>query len=96
MQDSGGFQMVSLLKLAEITEEGVKFQSPHDGREMLLTPEKSTEIQNSIGADIIMQLDDVVSSTITGDMLSMLILLLNAKNSVSYWQLHQKLINTLM
>ena len=88
--------MVSLLKLAEITEEGVKFQSPHDGREMLLTPEKSTEIQNSIGADIIMQLDDVVSSTTTGDMLSMLILLLNAKNSVSYWQLHQKLINTLM
>ena len=96
MQDSGGFQMVSLLKLAEITEEGVKFQSPHDGREMLLTPEKSTEIQNSIGADIIMQLDDVVSSTTTGDMLSMLILLLNAKNSVSYWQLHQKLINILM
>ena len=96
MQDSGGFQMVSLLKLAEITEEGVKFQSPHDGREMLLTPEKSTEIQNSIGADIIMQLDDVVSSTTTGDMLSMLILLLNAKNSVSCWQLHQKLINTLM
>ena len=96
MQDSGGFQMVSLLKLAEITEEGVKFQSPHDGRELLLTPEKSTEIQNSIGADIIMQLDDVVSSTTTGDMLSMLILLLNAKNSVSYWQLHQKLINTLM
>ncbi|KAM7445156.1 Queuine tRNA-ribosyltransferase catalytic subunit 1 [Porites harrisoni] len=66
LTDSGGFQMVSLLKLAEITEEGVKFQSPHDGREMLLTPEKSTEIQNSIGADIIMQLDDVVSSTTTG------------------------------
>lgn len=41
--------MVSLLKLAEITEEGVKFQSPHDGSEMLLTPEKSIEIQNSIG-----------------------------------------------
>lgn len=66
LTDSGGFQMVSLLKLAEITEEGVKFQSPHDGKEMLLTPEKSTEIQNSIGADIIMQLDDVVSSTTTG------------------------------
>lgn len=66
LTDSGGFQMVSLLKLAEITEEGVKFQSPHDGQEMLLTPEKSTEIQNSIGADIIMQLDDVVSSTTKG------------------------------
>ncbi|XP_067662656.1 queuine tRNA-ribosyltransferase catalytic subunit 1-like [Haliotis asinina] len=66
LTDSGGFQMVSLLKLAEITEEGVKFQSPHDGSEMLLTPEKSIEIQNSIGADIIMQLDDVVHSTTTG------------------------------
>ena len=31
LTDSGGFQMVSLLKLAEITEEGVKFQSPYDG-----------------------------------------------------------------
>lgn len=66
MQDSGGFQMVSLLKLAEITEQGVKFQSPHDGSEMMLTPEHSIHIQNKIGADIMMQLDDVVSSTTTG------------------------------
>ncbi|XP_052091286.1 queuine tRNA-ribosyltransferase catalytic subunit 1-like [Mytilus californianus] len=69
LTDSGGFQMVSLLKLAEITEEGVKFQSPHDGSEMMLTPEKSIEIQNSIGADIIMQLDDVVHSSTTGSRL---------------------------
>jgi tRNA-guanine transglycosylase len=62
LTDSGGFQIVSLSKLAEITEEGVKFQSPHDGSEMVLTPEKSIELQNSIGADIIMQLDDVVST----------------------------------
>ncbi|KAL8622500.1 Queuine tRNA-ribosyltransferase catalytic subunit 1 [Nucella lapillus] len=66
LTDSGGFQMVSLLKLAEITEEGVNFQSPHDGSMMLLTPEHSIAIQNSIGADIIMQLDDVVSSTVSG------------------------------
>ncbi|KAL3880034.1 hypothetical protein ACJMK2_032306 [Sinanodonta woodiana] len=66
LTDSGGFQMVSLLKLAEIKEEGVKFQSPHDGSEMMLTPEKSIEIQNSIGADIMMQLDDVVHSSTTG------------------------------
>ncbi|XP_072936521.1 queuine tRNA-ribosyltransferase catalytic subunit [Epargyreus clarus] len=63
LTDSGGFQMVSLLKLAEITEEGVKFKSPYDGSEIMLTPEKSIEIQNSIGADIIMQLDDVVQTT---------------------------------
>eukprot|EP01041_Mallomonas_annulata_P003614 gene3614-7194_t len=63
LTDSGGFQMVSLLQLAEITEEGVKFQSPeNDGTEMLLTPEQSIKFQNDIGADIIMQLDDVISS----------------------------------
>lgn len=66
LTDSGGFQMVSLFELAEITEEGVRFQSPHDGSMMLMTPEHSIHIQNSIGADIIMQLDDVVSSTVTG------------------------------
>ncbi|KAL4715144.1 hypothetical protein ACJJTC_012191 [Scirpophaga incertulas] len=63
LTDSGGFQMVSLLKLAEITEEGVKFKSPYDNSEIMLTPEKSIEIQNCIGADIIMQLDDVVQTT---------------------------------
>lgn len=62
LTDSGGFQMVSLLKLARITEEGVRFQHPDDGRELLLTPEESIRCQNNIGADIMMQLDDVVSS----------------------------------
>jgi len=58
--------MVSLLHMAEITEQGVNFESPYDGSQMLLTPEESIRIQNSIGADIIMQLDDVVASTTTG------------------------------
>lgn len=62
LTDSGGFQMVSLLKFAEITEKGVKFESPVDGSEMMLTPEQSIQCQNEIGADIMMQLDDVVSS----------------------------------
>jgi queuine tRNA-ribosyltransferase len=57
--------MVSLLELAQITEEGVRFQSPIDGTSMLLTPEESIRCQNEIGADIIMQLDDVVSSVST-------------------------------
>jgi queuine/archaeosine tRNA-ribosyltransferase len=64
LTDSGGFQMVSLLALSKVTEEGVQFKSPHDDSLMLLTPEKSIEIQNAIGADIMMQLDDVVSSTL--------------------------------
>ncbi|KAH9908699.1 Queuine tRNA-ribosyltransferase [Xylariomycetidae sp. FL2044] len=63
LTDSGGFQMVSLLKLANITEEGVKFLSPHDGTPMLLTPEHSISLQNTIGSDIIMQLDDVLVTT---------------------------------
>ncbi|KAK9480011.1 tRNA-guanine(15) transglycosylase-like protein [Lipomyces japonicus] len=66
---TGMFQMVSLLKLAKITEEGVRFLSPHDGSPMLLTPEHSIEIQNSIGSDIIMQLDDVVHTLTTGERL---------------------------
>lgn len=59
---AGGFQMVSLLHLAEITEQGVTFKSPVDGSSMLLTPEHSMQIQNQLGADIMMALDDVVSS----------------------------------
>jgi queuine tRNA-ribosyltransferase catalytic subunit len=55
--------MVSLLKLANITEEGVRFLSPHDGTSMLLTPEHSIALQNTIGSDIIMQLDDVLVTT---------------------------------
>ncbi|KAL0368850.1 UNVERIFIED_CONTAM: Queuine tRNA-ribosyltransferase catalytic subunit [Sesamum calycinum] len=45
LTDSGGFQMVSLLHLADITEKGVTFQSPVDGKPMLLTPEESIQIQ---------------------------------------------------
>lgn len=63
LTDSGGFQMVSLAKLLSLTEEGVEFESPVDHSKMLLTPELSMKIQNSIGADIMMVLDDVVSST---------------------------------
>ncbi|SMR52823.1 unnamed protein product [Zymoseptoria tritici ST99CH_1E4] len=63
LTDSGGFQMVSLLQLAKVTEEGVRFLSPHDGTPMLLTPEHSISLQNSIGSDIMMQLDDVIATT---------------------------------
>ncbi|XP_065511046.1 queuine tRNA-ribosyltransferase catalytic subunit 1 [Caloenas nicobarica] len=66
LTDSGGFQMVSLAALAEVTEEGVCFCPPHGGPPLLLTPEKSIDIQKALGADIMMQLDDVVSSTTGG------------------------------
>ncbi|KAJ2844967.1 hypothetical protein J3B02_004809, partial [Coemansia erecta] len=66
LTDSGSFQMVSLLKLANITEEGVEFENPHDGKKMMLTPEISIGLQNSIGTDIMMQLNDIISLLTTG------------------------------
>lgn len=41
--------MVSLFSLSEVTEEGVRFRSPYDGQETLLSPERSVEIQNALG-----------------------------------------------
>jgi queuine tRNA-ribosyltransferase len=63
IHDSSGFQMVSLAKLLSLSEEGVEFESPVDGSKLFVTPEVSMQIQNCIGGDIMMVLDDVVSST---------------------------------
>lgn len=63
LTDSGGFQMVSLATLSVVTENGVVFESPYTkGECMTLRPEDSIRCQNEIGADVIMQLDDVISS----------------------------------
>ncbi|SCV69895.1 BQ2448_1289 [Microbotryum intermedium] len=79
LSDSGGFQMVSLVKLSKVEEEGVVFVNPYDPergscyrfpaprtKSSLLTPERSMQIQHSIGTDIMMQLDDVVATLTTG------------------------------
>ncbi len=58
LTDSGGFQVFSLSELRKITDEGVIFRSPRDGRMIELTPERSIEIQNALGADIIMAFDE--------------------------------------
>lgn len=58
LTDSGGFQVFSLSKLRQISEEGVVFRSPRDGRLINLTPERSIAIQNALGADIIMAFDE--------------------------------------
>lgn len=58
LTDSGGFQVFSLAALRKITEEGVKFRSPFDGRECFLDPETSMEIQKVLGSDIVMALDE--------------------------------------
>jgi queuine tRNA-ribosyltransferase len=58
LTDSGGFQVFSLSELRTISEEGVTFRSPKDGQMIHLTPEKSIEIQNTLGADVIMAFDE--------------------------------------
>ena len=57
LTDSGGFQVFSLAGIRKITPEGVTFNSHIDGSRHLITPEKSMEIQNSLGSDIIMAFD---------------------------------------
>ncbi len=61
LTDSGGFQIFSLAKLCEITDDGVTFQSHIDGSTHFITPETAIEIQESLGADIIMVLDQCVA-----------------------------------
>jgi queuine tRNA-ribosyltransferase len=58
LTDSGGFQVFSLGPLRTITEEGVAFRSTIDGSEHFISPERSIEIQNALGADIIMAFDE--------------------------------------
>lgn len=58
LTDSGGFQVFSLGDLRKITEEGVTFRSHLDGSKQFLSPEKAMEVQNSLGADIIMSFDE--------------------------------------
>ncbi|TVQ53222.1 MAG: tRNA guanosine(34) transglycosylase Tgt [Phycisphaerales bacterium] len=58
LTDSGGYQAYSMADINALTEEGVTFQSIIDGQKILLTPERSIEVQNNLGADIIMAFDD--------------------------------------
>ena len=60
LTDSGGFQVFSLSKLRDINEEGVTFKSHIDGSMHFFTPEKSVQIQNELGADIIMSFDECI------------------------------------
>ena len=60
LTDSGGFQVFSLAKPKDITEEGVRFKNQYNGDSLLLTPEKSIEIQNKLDSDIAMSFDECV------------------------------------
>lgn len=58
LTDSGGFQVFSLGEMRKITEQGVTFKSPIDGREVFLGPEESMAVQKALGADIVMIFDE--------------------------------------
>jgi queuine tRNA-ribosyltransferase len=58
LTDSGGFQVFSLGDLRKITEHGVTFRSPINGEKILLTPEKSMQVQRDLGSDIVMIFDE--------------------------------------
>jgi len=60
LTDSGGFQVFSLAKLRKVSDEGVLFQSHIDGSSHMLTPQSVVDIQDCLGSDILMCLDDVV------------------------------------
>jgi len=60
LTDSGGFQVMSLSELRKIDDNGVTFRSHLDGAMVALTPERAIEIQNLLGADIVMQLDECI------------------------------------
>ncbi len=65
LTDSGGYQVFSLAKPKDISEEGVKFKSHIDGSNLFLTPEKSIEIQNKLGSDIAMSFDECPPASAT-------------------------------
>ena len=62
LTDSGGYQVTSLAASARVDEEGVSFASPVDGTRRLLTPERAVEIQEALGSDIAMVLDECIPS----------------------------------
>jgi queuine tRNA-ribosyltransferase len=63
LTDSGGFQVFSLGRMREVSDEGVRFESHIDGRPMLLTPECVIEAQEGLGADLIMPLDECIAAS---------------------------------
>lgn len=58
LTDSGGYQVFSLGNMRKIAEDGVTFASPINGDKVFLSPERSVEVQHSLGSDVVMVLDD--------------------------------------
>jgi len=67
LTDSGGYQVFSLSRLRKITDEGVAFRSHIDGSERFLSPEKAVDIQQALGSDVMMVLDECPPSEAPGE-----------------------------
>ena len=67
LTDSGGFQAMSLAKINSISEDGIRFRSHLDGSPVVLTPESAIEVQESLGSDIMMVLDECTPYPATHD-----------------------------
>lgn len=65
LTDSGGFQVFSLQKTRKITEEGVEFRNIYNGDKDMFTPEKVIQIEEDVGADIIMSFDECIPYPVT-------------------------------
>ena len=91
LTDSGGFQVFSLTDLRKIDDQGVTFQSHLDGSKHRFTPEKTIEIQQNIGSDIMMVLDECTPYPCDYDYAkkSMNLTIQWAKQSINYWQDNQ-------
>lgn len=70
LTDSGGFQVFSLAHKRKITEEGVAFSAPTDGRRIFLSPEESMRIQKVLDSDIVMILDECTPYLVNGEPIS--------------------------
>ncbi len=60
LTDSGGYQVFSLKEHCKVKEEGARFRSPRDGQWRMLSPEKAVEIQEALGVDVAMALDECI------------------------------------
>ncbi len=79
LTDSGGFQVFSLSKLRKVSEEGVEFSSHLSGERFLFTPEKCMQVQNILGSDIVMALDQCTQAGASYEQA------LKAKNLTKIW-----------
>jgi len=92
LTDSGGFQAFSLSDISKASQDGIEFKSHIDGSTHLFTPTKVIDIQNNLGSDIMMILDDLIALPATAERLKLSVERTTAwaKQSIDYHRANQK------